>query len=111
MIYLLNCGALCVLRLANDCAACVATVCSCVALFAMCAQATPAAARPLVKVYDGASGATTASVPLPAVFTAPIRRDIVQFVHTNMAKNKCVLAALPCFRYFNFNYIHILPRS
>jgi large subunit ribosomal protein L4e len=26
-------------------------------------------------------------VPLPCVFTAPIRPDVVQFVHTNMAKN------------------------
>lgn len=26
--------------------------------------------------------------PLPAVFTAPIRADVVNFVHTNMAKNK-----------------------
>lgn len=25
---------------------------------------------------------------LPAVFTAPIRQDVIQFVHTNMAKNK-----------------------
>jgi len=51
-------------------------------------MATPAAARPLVKVYDGASGAESASVPLPGVFTAPIRRDIVHFVHSNIAKNK-----------------------
>lgn len=27
-------------------------------------------------------------VELPAVFTAPIRSDIVQTVHTHMAKNK-----------------------
>ena len=56
----------------------------------MCPQATPAAARPLVKVYDGATGAESGSVPLPSVFTAPIRRDLVHFVHTNMAKNKSV---------------------
>lgn len=28
------------------------------------------------------------TVPLPAVFKSPIRPDIVNFVHTNMAKNK-----------------------
>lgn len=45
-----------------------------------------AAARPLVTVQgvDGAAGEQTA---LPAVFTAPIRPDIVRTVHTNMAKN------------------------
>ena len=44
------------------------------------------AARPLVSVFalDGTkSGETT----LPAVMSAPIRPDIVQFVHTNMNKN------------------------
>lgn len=29
-----------------------------------------------------------ATTKLPAVFKSPIRPDIVQFVHTNMAKNK-----------------------
>ena len=45
-----------------------------------------AAARPLVSVQglDGGAGEQTA---LPAVFTAPIRPDIVRTVHTNMAKN------------------------
>ncbi|KAG1664555.1 hypothetical protein FOA52_009438 [Chlamydomonas sp. UWO 241] len=46
-----------------------------------------AAARPLVSVIsvDGtAAGQTT----LPAVFTAPIRPDVVRTIHTNMAKNK-----------------------
>lgn len=32
-------------------------------------------------------GTTTEQVSLPAVFTAPIRPDIVRFVHTSMAKN------------------------
>ena len=41
------------------------------------------AARPLVTLAD-----CDESVPLPAVFTAPIRPDIVQITHTNMAKNK-----------------------
>ena len=34
---------------------------------------------------DGKSGSQTT---LPAVFRAPIRSDVVQFVHTNMRKNK-----------------------
>ena len=41
------------------------------------------AARPLVTLAD-----CDESVALPAVFTAPIRPDIVQITHTNMAKNK-----------------------
>ena len=45
------------------------------------------AARPQVTVYStaAAAGAQTA---LPAVFTAPIRPDVVNFVHTNVRKNK-----------------------
>ena len=45
------------------------------------------AARPLVSVFSltgGKAGETT----LPEVMTAPMRPDIVQFVHTNMNKNK-----------------------
>ncbi|KAJ1445938.1 ribosomal protein L4 domain-containing protein [Pelagophyceae sp. CCMP2097] len=45
-----------------------------------------ATARPMVSVYS-ADGAALESVTLPGVFTAPIRPDIVNFVHTNMAKN------------------------
>lgn len=45
-----------------------------------------AAARPVVTVYDNTASAS-GSVPLPVVLTAPIRPDVVQFVHTNMAKN------------------------
>lgn len=44
-------------------------------------------ARPSVNVYSASSDAVVGTCPLPAVFTAPIRNDIVQFVHTNMAKN------------------------
>lgn len=44
------------------------------------------AARPLVSVY-GLSGDKAGEVPLPHVMTAPLRPDIVQFVHTNMNKN------------------------
>merc|ERR1712000_350237 len=44
--------------------------------------------RPTVGILgaDGASSGET--LPLPAVFSAPIRPDIVQTVHTGMAKNK-----------------------
>ncbi|MPC96301.1 60S ribosomal protein L4-A [Portunus trituberculatus] len=44
-------------------------------------------ARPLVGVHvDGA--VSGASVSLPAVFRAPIRPDVVNFVHDQMAKNR-----------------------
>ena len=47
-----------------------------------------AAARPTVSVYSAEDGSTvTGSVALPAVLTAPIRPDVVGFVHTNVAKN------------------------
>ncbi|ORY84286.1 60S ribosomal protein L4 [Protomyces lactucae-debilis] len=42
--------------------------------------------RPQVNVYSGASASS--QVSLPAVFKAPIRPDVVQQVHTSMAKNK-----------------------
>ncbi|KAL2628798.1 hypothetical protein R1flu_013484 [Riccia fluitans] len=47
-----------------------------------------AAARPLVSIQalDGESGG--ASTTLPTVLLAPIRQDIVEFVHSNVAKNK-----------------------
>merc|ERR1712063_62749 len=44
------------------------------------------AARPLVQVWD-AEGKSTSQQALPAVLTAPIRSDVVQFVHTNLNKN------------------------
>ncbi|CEI96722.1 hypothetical protein G6F70_005850 [Rhizopus microsporus] len=46
------------------------------------------AARPVINVYADSGKSTTTTIPLPAVFKAPIRPDIVNFVHTNMAKNK-----------------------
>ncbi|KAJ8602153.1 hypothetical protein CTAYLR_003504 [Chrysophaeum taylorii] len=42
--------------------------------------------RPVVSIW-GADGNATGTAPLPGVFSAPIRPDLVQFVHTNMAKN------------------------
>jgi large subunit ribosomal protein L4e len=44
-------------------------------------------ARPSVSVYSTSGDKVVGTTSLPAVFTAPIRNDIVQFVHTNMAKN------------------------
>merc|ERR1711878_32618 len=45
-----------------------------------------AAARPQISVYDE-SGNQSAQVKTPAVFRAPIRADLVNFVHTNLRKN------------------------
>jgi large subunit ribosomal protein L4e len=47
-----------------------------------------AAARPLISVVKTSeSSEKLAQIVLPPVFLAPIRPDIVSFVHTNMAKN------------------------
>jgi len=48
------------------------------------------AARPVVSVFsaEGDGDASSKSLALPGVFLAPIRPDVVHFVHTNMAKNK-----------------------
>jgi len=44
--------------------------------------------RPVVSVFDPeAVDSVVSTVSLPAVFTAPIRSDVVQYVHTLMAKN------------------------
>jgi len=43
-------------------------------------------ARPLISVFNE-QGEVTSQVTLPAVFKAPIRPDVVHFVHSNMAKN------------------------
>lgn len=45
------------------------------------------AARPLITVYSEKNEATEAPVCLPAVFKAPIRPDIVSFIHHEVAKN------------------------
>lgn len=47
-----------------------------------------AAARPLVTVQSATGGASAGSVALPSVFTAPIRHDIVKYVHGQIRKNK-----------------------
>jgi len=50
-------------------------------------MASVAAARPLVSVFSGEDGKAKSQTPLPAVFLAPIRSDVVSFVYTNVAKN------------------------
>ncbi|DAZ92868.1 TPA: hypothetical protein N0F65_003047 [Lagenidium giganteum] len=52
-------------------------------------MASLAASRPVVSVFsiDKETATVASQVVLPAVFTAPIRPDVVNFVHTNMAKN------------------------
>jgi len=44
--------------------------------------------RPLINVYNEKKELTGTTIKLPAVFRAPIRTDIVQFVHTNVRKNR-----------------------
>ncbi|KAI9783388.1 MAG: hypothetical protein M1839_003923 [Geoglossum umbratile] len=44
--------------------------------------------RPTVSILSADGSATGKTHPLPAVFKSPIRPDIVQTVHTGMAKNK-----------------------
>lgn len=46
-----------------------------------------AAARPLISVYSEKNEPSGNHVRLPAVFRAPIRNDIVNFVHVNISKN------------------------
>ena len=46
------------------------------------------AARPLVTVYNEKNEATQSQIKLPAVFRAPIRPDIVNFIHDQVRKNK-----------------------
>jgi large subunit ribosomal protein L4e len=46
------------------------------------------ASRPTVSIIGKDGAASGATHPIPAVFASPIRPDIVQQVHTGMAKNK-----------------------
>ena len=48
---------------------------------------TMACARPLIWVYSEKGESSGKNVTLPAVFKAPIRPDIVNFVHTSLRKN------------------------
>merc|ERR1711944_206373 len=45
------------------------------------------AARPLITVYNEKGESSDVNVKLPAVFRAPVRPDIVNFVHFEMLKN------------------------
>jgi len=46
-------------------------------------------ARPIISVFDSEKATALATtIPLPTVFSAPIRADIVNFVHSNIAKNR-----------------------
>merc|ERR1712015_9918 len=47
-----------------------------------------AAARPLITVYNEKNEPSGNLVRLPAVFRAPIRNDIVNFVHCMLSKNR-----------------------
>lgn len=44
--------------------------------------------RPTVTIQGADGKPSSATHPIPAVFLSPIRPDIVQQVHTGMAKNK-----------------------
>ncbi|VDN25695.1 unnamed protein product [Cylicostephanus goldi] len=46
------------------------------------------AARPLVTVYNEKYEATETQIKLPYVFRAPIRPDVVSFIHDQMFRNK-----------------------
>jgi len=49
---------------------------------------TLAAARPLINVYNDKNETTKVKIQLPAVFKAPIRPDIVSYVHDQLSKNR-----------------------
>jgi large subunit ribosomal protein L4e len=55
-----------------------------------------AAARPVISVFDLRGRSSTESVDVPAVLLAPIRSDLVNFVHTNMSKNNRQPYAVRC---------------
>jgi len=67
--------------------------------------------RPTVSVFDPENADSVVStVSLPAVFTAPIRSDVVQYVHTLLAKNGRQAYAVSktagmqvCFAFFIFS--------
>jgi len=48
---------------------------------------TSAAARPVVTVYSIGGKPLNRTVPMPDIMLSPIRADLVNFIHTNMAKN------------------------
>ncbi|KAK2705206.1 large ribosomal subunit protein uL4A-like [Artemia franciscana] len=46
-----------------------------------------ACSRPLISVYNDKNEATGTTIKMPMIFRAPIRPDIVNFVHDQMSKN------------------------
>lgn len=44
--------------------------------------------RPLVTIYSEKGESTPAQIKMPAVFRAPIRPDIVNFVHDQIRRNR-----------------------
>jgi large subunit ribosomal protein L4e len=44
--------------------------------------------RPLVSVFSNVGHKAESQIPLPAVFTSPIRSDVVHDVHRDMSKNR-----------------------
>lgn len=44
-------------------------------------------ARPVVSVYNEKNETTGVEIKLPAVFRAPIRPDVVSFIHDQLSKN------------------------
>lgn len=44
-------------------------------------------ARPVITVYSDKNEATSETISLPAVFKAPIRPDVVNFIHQQISKN------------------------
>jgi large subunit ribosomal protein L4e len=44
-------------------------------------------ARPLITVFTDKNEASEVTISLPAVFKAPIRPDVVNFVHQQISKN------------------------
>ena len=56
--------------------------------FSLCSYfQIPPSSRPQVTVYSDKNEPTGDLLNLPAVFNAPIRPDVVNFVHQNIAKN------------------------
>lgn len=54
----------------------------------LCSLTVVKAARPVVTVFSSQNGEKSGTAPLPAVFKAPIRTDVVTFVHDNIHKNR-----------------------
>lgn len=67
--------------------------------------------RPQVSVYSLKGEATEGNVKMPAVFKAPIRTDIVTFVHSEMRKNSRQPYAVSKKAGKTPNIVHILQHA